>query len=207
MNITSEVYDTLVKIIDERMRDIKVTREDFSELRDTVAELAKGQSELRKAVQELAEAQRRTDQRLEELAEAQKKTEQSVARLAQTVGALSDNIGYGLEDIAKVVLPPYLYKYFNIKIEDFEPRFFIVDKGEIEVNLYGEGEKNGKKVIILGESKARIYEGEVKKFINDTNKLKIEDEVIRLMFGYLVHPSAQKIATSNDIILIASYQR
>jgi len=53
----------------------------------------------------------RTEERLdrleaavERLAEAQARTEQALQQLATQVGALSDNVGYGLEDIARVVL-------------------------------------------------------------------------------------------------------
>jgi len=93
-----------VKIVDERIREAQVTREDFSELKGIVAELAQAQRDLAEAqkrtearldgltakVEELAEAQRKTETRLdsltvkvEELAEAQKRTEQKVEELAE----------------------------------------------------------------------------------------------------------------------------
>jgi hypothetical protein len=63
--------------IEEKLRDRFLRREDFSELKSIV----------------------------QELAEAQRRTEIQVQSLARNVGRLSDNVGFGLEDIARVVLP------------------------------------------------------------------------------------------------------
>jgi len=60
-----------------------VTKEEFRELKDTVAELAEAQKRTEQRVNELAEAQKRTEQRVNELAEAQKRTEQRVNELAE----------------------------------------------------------------------------------------------------------------------------
>ncbi|WP_369017998.1 hypothetical protein QBE54_09710 [Thermatribacter velox] len=102
--VTPDVRREIEKIVDERVRETQVTREDFSELKGIVAELAQAQRELVEAqkrtearldgltvkVEELAEAQRKTETRLdsltvrmEELAEAQKRTEQRVEELAE----------------------------------------------------------------------------------------------------------------------------
>ncbi|MDG4594141.1 MAG: hypothetical protein P9F75_00340, partial [Candidatus Contendobacter sp.] len=51
-----------------------ITKVEFSELRDTVQELAEIQKRTELRVEELAEAQKRTELRVEELAEAQKRT-------------------------------------------------------------------------------------------------------------------------------------
>lgn len=199
--VTAEVYKTIVTIVDERVKEIKVTREDFNALRDVV--------------EELAQAQRRTEQRVEELAQAQGRTEEAVERLvgaqrelSVAVGKLSDNLGYGIEDIGRVVLPGYLERHFDINVVgELDRKFFFVNGKEIELNLYGEGLKDGNKVIILGEAKARIYRGEVKEFIKAISKLTFEDAVFKLMFGFLVHPSATEVAKSEGIVLVASYQK
>ena len=52
--LTAEMYRAVVAIVDERVKEIRVTREDFSALKG--------------AVLELAQAQARTEARLEELA-------------------------------------------------------------------------------------------------------------------------------------------
>ncbi len=42
--MTPELYKTIVAIVDERVKEIKVTREDFNELRKVVLELAQAQT-------------------------------------------------------------------------------------------------------------------------------------------------------------------
>jgi len=88
---------------------------------------------------------------------------------------------------------------------EFERKFFEVNGKLVEINLFAEGRIKKEKVTILGEVKSRIYE--IKKFKRDLSKVLplIEGRVFKLMFGYLIHPSASKIA--DDIKLIASYQR
>ena len=233
--ITSDVYKAIVSVVDDRMREIKVTRQDFDELKGVVKELSEAQkasqvrlgrletvvgelAEAQKAsqvrlgrletvVEELAEAQKRTEVKVEELAEAQKKTEIALRGLATEVGALSRNFGFGLEDIAHVVLPGYLKRHHRIDMGEFERKFFEVNGKLVEVNLFGEGRIKKEKITILGEVKSRIYEREIRKFKRDLSKVVplIEGKVFKLMFGYLVHPSATKIA--EDIELVASYQR
>jgi phage shock protein A len=80
---TSEV---LVGVLDKVAAQVKaagVAREDFSELKQIVKDLAEAQRRTEQRVEELAEAQRRTEQRVEELAEAQRRTEQRVEELAE----------------------------------------------------------------------------------------------------------------------------
>ena len=84
--------------IEEKIKDRLPRREDFSELKSIVQELAMAQKEL---------------------AEAQRKTEIQVQNLARSVGKLSDNVGFGLEDIARVVLPGYLERHLGILVKEF----------------------------------------------------------------------------------------
>ena len=97
--ITPATKKEIIKIIDERIREAHVTKEDFSELKAIVKDLAVAQQELAqaqkrteqrvdelaKAQQELAQAQKKTEQRLEELAQAQKRTEETVKELAVAI--------------------------------------------------------------------------------------------------------------------------
>ena len=94
--VTAELYKTIVAIVDERVKEIKVTRENFNELRDAMEKLAKTQAKteervgrLEDAVEKLAKAQAKTEERVgrledavEKLAEAQARTEERVKELA-----------------------------------------------------------------------------------------------------------------------------
>jgi seryl-tRNA synthetase len=227
----SEIYTFISKIVEEKVADIKVGREEFDKLvievrslSEIVAALGEAQKRteerlnlLTASVNELAEAQKRTEERVNELAEAQKRTEErlavltdrldnltvQVSNLSTQVGALSENVGFGLEDIARVVVPGWLERHENIHVDDLERKFF----DGIEVNLYGEGRKNDSKIIILGEVKSRIYDRDVLKFVDILKTVESEYETYRLMFGYFIHPSAEQIADIHKIKLIASYMR
>jgi hypothetical protein len=194
-----EAKKALISLIDgrieEKLRDRLPTREDFSELKSIV--------------QELAQAQGRTEKRVEELAQAQKRTEFQVQNLARSVGKLSDNVGFGLEDIARVVLPGYLERHLGILVKEFSRKFFSVNGDEVEINLYAAGKKQGKRITVLGECKSRIYRREVRSFIRDTDKVRrlLKGDTLLVMFGYWIHPSASVLAEEKDVHLIASYQR
>jgi len=221
--ITPELYKVIVAIVDERMKELHIPREDFYELKEIVKSLAQAQAKtekrigrLEEAVEKLAQAQARTEERMgrleeavEKLAQAQARTERAMENMAKEVGGLSATIGFGLEDIGRVVLPGYLERHHNIYVTELNRKFFRFDKTDIEIDFYGEGRKNGKKVIILGEAKSRIYEGEVKKFLQQISKVppQIEHETLRVMFGYLIHPTAMELAKKEGVILVASYQR
>jgi len=171
----------------------------------------------------LAEAQARTEERvtrLEEavtrLAEAQARTEERVAKvevslreLAQQVGKLSDTIGFGLEDIARVVLPGWLSRHEGIEVDELTRTFLEVDGEVIEINLYGVGVRGCEKVVVLGEARSRIYEHDVKEFDGVAEKARrvIPHRVYKLLFGYWIHPAAQREAAGRGLTFIASYMR
>lgn len=186
--LTADQYKAVIAIVDERVKEIRVTRGDFDELKGIVRDLAQAQ---------------------QELTQAQTRTERELRGLARQVGSLSNNLGYGLEDIARVVLPGYLERHYKIKMGELERRFFEVKGKMVEVNLYGVGKRDGKRVVILGESKARIHKREVRKFRKEFLLIlpQIKGEVLKVMFGYFIHPEATELAKEEGIILVASYQR
>ena len=135
MQISAELYEFVIKVVDDRVREIKVTREDFNAL---------------KQVEELAQAQKKTEERLgrveaavEELAQAQKRTEEELcslvrehAKTREMVAGLSDTVGYGLENQAYKALPRLLERDFDLKIKDRLARRYIVYKDGKEDEEY-----------------------------------------------------------------------
>ena len=88
--IAPEIKHQIIKLIDERIKEAHITKEDFSELKSIVHDIAIAQKELVEAqkrtearVEELVEAQKRTDEQVKKLAEAQKRTEARVEELAE----------------------------------------------------------------------------------------------------------------------------
>jgi len=229
--MTAELYKAVVAVVDDRVGEIKVTRRDFDELKGVVEErvggleqamerLAQAQARteervggLEQAMERLAQAQARTDASLQELAQAQARTDGALQELARQVGRLSENIGFGLEDVARVVLPDYLAYRHNLQLEgepgeELRRIFFEVNGREIEINLYGEGQKDGQKAVVLGESKSRIYGREVSDFAKVLAQVEplVEGEAVRVMFGFYIHPTALREAREKGILLVASYQ-
>ncbi|MEW6617954.1 MAG: hypothetical protein AB1422_01160 [bacterium] len=111
--ITEPIKREIVRIVDERIRENYVTREDFSELKTIVRdigievkelaeaqkELSSAQKELSLAQKELAEAQKRTEIKVEELtvaqkelAEAQKRTEIEIEKMAFEIRGLAKGL-------------------------------------------------------------------------------------------------------------------
>lgn len=179
-----------------------------------VDQLAQAQARTEQRVEELAQAQARTEQRLEalaarvdQLALAQARTEQSLQQLATQVGALAENVGYGLEDIARVVLPGYLKHRYGITVDRLERRIFQVDGQTLDVDLYAEGRQQRRRVVVLGEVKSRIYAREVGQFqkLLQLIQPQLPAQPLPLMFGYFIDLSAMEAAKA-EILLIASYQ-
>ena len=196
--MTPELYELIIKIVDERVREIRVTREDFDKLTA--------------AVNKLAEAQRRTEERLEQLAEAQRGTEESLKRLTVQVGRLSDTVGFGLEDVARVMAPGWFERHLDIAVEgELEPRYVRHGEAEVQVNLFGRGRRaDGSEVLIVGEAKSRIHSGDVRSFAQVLRTVRDAyegREILAFMFGYLIHPSADEEAQKHGILVLATYRR
>ena len=143
MALTSELYETVVRIVDDRIREIKVTREMYDRLVEAVTELADAQKRTEQRLTELADAQKRTEQRLTELAEAHRRTEESVASLAATLGRLTDTVGHDLESIARISVPDWLEVHLSVKAPSLERRVFRIDGEDVEVNMYGDVLRRG----------------------------------------------------------------
>ncbi|MBN1485891.1 MAG: hypothetical protein JXA37_14350 [Chloroflexia bacterium] len=107
--LTAEAYRAVVALIDDRMREIRVTREDFDRLTSRVAALAEAQWRTEERVNALVEAQQHILERLERLeatvqalAEAQLRTEERLERLEATVQNLVEAQQYILERLERL---------------------------------------------------------------------------------------------------------
>ncbi|MEM1545739.1 MAG: hypothetical protein QXP91_04710 [Candidatus Methanomethylicia archaeon] len=182
----------------------------LNDLTDRINSLAEAQVKTEEAIKSLTKHLNDLTDRINSLAEAQVKTEEAIKSLTLEVSRLSDTIGFSLEDIARVVIPDFLYRHEGVEVSDLERKIIIVNGEEVEVNLYGEGfSKNGRKITVIGEVKSRIYSGDVVRFDGRTGKLVkvVKGEMYKLMFGYLIHPVAEEEARRRGVKLIASYMR
>ena len=278
-SLTPELYELILKIIDERVKEIKVTREEYEKLAKSVNELTVSVRELSERVNELIEAHKKAEERITKLeiavanlVEANRKAEERITRLenavaklettvanlveitkrldervtkledavatlievnkrfderitkleeavitltrsvknlSETVAGLGETIGFGLEDIGRVVLPSWIERHLGIKVNEFERKFFFIDNEMIEVNLYAEGVLNNEKIIVLVESKSRIHRSDVKDFSEKIDKIKkvIPTKMVGILFGYVIYPDAAEEAQKRGLYTVASYQR
>ncbi len=223
MSITPELYEFIVKVVEEKVKEIKVTREEFGKLRSAVEENSKALSQLREAVDRLAEAQAKSEERLTRLERAVEENSKAISQLREAVnrlvaaigdlrvqvGRLSEVIGFSLEDIAKTLVPYWLKEVHGVTLKgDLRREFLKIDGREVEVNLYATGFREGRVVDVVGETKSRIYGGDVLKFYREVVEplRKMGREVVAFMVGFAIHPSARKEAEEREILVVAAYE-
>jgi|SRR3989338_4442138 len=189
---------------------------------DAYSELVKTDdfNELKGIVKELAEAQKRTEIKVGELAEAQKRTEEEIKKLTKTVknvqknlGGLSHTVGYHLEDRAYKTLPLLLKRDLGIEVEGrLIRRFFVYGRGKKdEVNIYGRGIKEGKEVIIIGESKSQLSKDDIDDFLDIVDRVtdytkSADKENVLIAVSYSVEPDIEEYAKKKDIKIYWSYE-
>ncbi|MHA1699080.1 MAG: hypothetical protein ACTSWN_09605, partial [Promethearchaeota archaeon] len=223
------------KRTDERLAETqKRTDERFDSLSESIRELSEAQKRTDESLKELAEAQKRTDERLtetqkrtderinslsesiRELSEAQKRTDESLNRLtekvdalATAVGSLSDTVGYGLEDIARKLVPAYLEKHHNIILkEPFQRKILEIDGEEFEIDLYANGVGGeGDEILLLGEIKSKFSMTKLRNFIRTAEIIqeKIKIRIVKFIFGYYIPLIVERVARENDVLVIYTY--
>ena len=192
----------LTDIITQIYEDVAntVTKVEFKELRDIVSELAEAQKRTELRVEELAEAQKRTELRVEELAEAQKETQQELRDLARQVGGLSMSVGYGIEDKYIPYMDDFVLKQYGIIANSVERRFIEYPDGRYdEVNIFVEGIKDGRKIYVIGESKAQPSKKDFDRFDSMLKRLSkhLNSELQAFMVGYIFAPEVVRYTSEN----------
>jgi len=163
----------------ERQREESVTKKEFNELKEIVRKLGK-------SINELAEAQKRTEERLE---------------------GLSDTIGYSLENRAYKALPKILATY-GLKVEGRLLRRYVkVDNKERQLNIYGYARRNGKRLLVLGETKVRPSKKEFARFEKLCKKLEKQEglPVFKIFVAHDFPPAIEKELSEKEILPIWSY--
>jgi predicted nuclease with TOPRIM domain len=87
--LTAEMYQAVVAIVDDRLREVRVTREGFERLEGAIARLAEAQLRTEERVGRLETRMDRVEEALERLAEMQARTEERVGRLETVVEQLA----------------------------------------------------------------------------------------------------------------------
>lgn len=161
----------IINLIEERLKELYVTRSDFRALQRVMKELAEAEKRteqridsLTQRMEELAEAQKRTEQRMDTLTQALTQTQLELKQLVEEHkvtrklwGDLTNTVGYGLEDTIMKYIHDYALKEYGIAITTVDRRYVTYPDGRYdEINIYAEGTKNGTNVYLIGESKAQL---------------------------------------------------
>ena len=227
LRMTPSIRHEIVKIVDDRIREAHITREDFSELKaivrdiaetqkrteSRVGELADAQKRTESRVGELADAQKRTESRMEELADAQKRTEISVGTMAKgldatrtELGGLARSVSYSLENEAYRQLPQFLKEQYQIELTEKMIRFEL--DGE-EINLFAKGRKGGEDILIVGEAELRLSGvgklRQLEKKISLVKKL-YPVQCLPLIVTHFARPQVLTAAREKGIMVVQSFE-
>ena len=215
---TLQIYDELSQTMDQRSARqlVNVMSSMYEELRNSVTK--EEFADLKEVVHELAEAQKRTEIRVEELAEAQKRTEHALLQLSkrvdqtnQHVGGLNMTVGYSLENEAYRCLPDLMRRDWQIEVtEPLRRDWLPTAAGKmVEVNIVGQGQREGETLLILGESKLQLSRKYVDAFLH-TRFRKIATGGLTAFPVIITHmeaePGVVAYARARGVAVYLSYQ-
>lgn len=195
--------------IHDEFQHLVVTREELRELKDSVKELILAHksaeerlTRLEGIVAELAEAQKRTEEELRTLVGEHKKTREQL-------GGLSHTVGYILEDRAYKGLPELLKRDFGVQTFTLKRDFIeIAPKKYEEVNIFGEAQKDEKRVWIIGDCKTQLKKRDIDEFLGFVKKIErfIKGEKILLSVTYQTSPPVRAYAEEKGVKIYFSYE-
>jgi len=199
--IEPPLKEVLIALLEEveKQREVSITRKEFLEFAKTTEE---NFQRVWKAIEALAEAQKKTEEEVRKLAKGLRETR-------QMVGGPSDTVGYSLEDRAIKSLPQLLREQYQIEVKGRLVRKFIKYNGlKDEVNIFGEAERDGRSLYILGEAKARLSKKHIDKFLKRIQRLKfykvITEDNFMFFVTYSAEPEIEEYAKDKGIEIIWS---
>jgi len=216
--VEPSLREVLVAILEEieKQQKERVTKDELKELKEVVADLGEAQKKTEQRLNELAEAQKKTEQRLNELAEAQKKTEQEIYKLVRRMDmfeerleGISHSVGYSLENKTYKALPKILSQRYNITVIDrLVRKYFLIERKNIQINIYGHGKRNGEDMVIIGECKVRPSKREITRFKRYAQKI-ADAEKKSPFYIFVAHdfpPDIEEFLKSSEIPYVWSYE-
>jgi len=173
--------------------------------------LTSAQEKTERRLETIAIAQEKMEGRLEaltisqqRLAEAQERTERSLNDLIKDhksvkkqLGGLSMDVGYGIEDRMIPHLPAFVKKEFGVALTRVDRRNVIYPTGKYdEVNLYGEGSRDGQDVFVIGEAKAQPGKKDFDAFSKKLDRLQdvLRGAIESFMVEYQYTPAVEAYA-------------
>lgn len=231
-------YNNLVKVSD--FSELKAVVQDLAESQKA---MGASQEAMGKTLQDLAESQKAMAESqkamaitleenssqirdltgvVKELAVAQQRTEAEVEKLTFAVGDIRSEIGgmsrsmsYALENEAYRALPAFLLENHGIELTERLIRTSVNDE---EINFLGRAARDGKPVLIVGESKQRLDERRSSKREEDRifSQLEAKAEAVRaaypdeeitlLLITHYARPEFLRTAAARGIVVVQSFE-
>ena len=141
------------------------------------------------------------------LTESQARLFDGLSALRKEVASLSQNVGFGLEELAATFLSSFLEKHAGLRLVTLERAFLPADSANPEeVDLLGTAWRDGEPVSVVVECKGRVYAAEVNGFLAKTRRISphLPHPPFPVMVSYVVHPSAKR--ATDQIHFVTSHQ-
>lgn len=134
----------------------------------------------------------------------------AIQDMKQEIGGLGHAIGYGLEDQSYLTLPPVLKRDHEITVKGQLKRGFLETARNkyIEINIWGQGEQDGKSIEIIGEAKTQLKKRDVDKFIQTLQAIRphIAHSIHPVCVTYQTSPAVSQYAKDKGISLYFTYE-
>jgi hypothetical protein len=158
-------------------------------------------------VTKLTEAQERTEKNLAELTAGVKNLTENQEKMREELGGLGMTFEYTLQNEAFKKLPELLKNDFGIQVKQKLKRTYVRDINgkSMEVNIFGQGEKDGKEITIIGESKAQLSKKKVNYFLQENLKRLqgVYPEIFLVMVTHMITaPEVDQYAKKKGIALL-----
>ena len=222
--LTPELKIEIRELINEHIREKHITKEDFTELKYIVKEIANEQREIAKEQRELAEAQKEAQKEIRILALTMKDTRMELkdtkielkGELKDTrrdLGGVTSTLGFMLENEAYRVLPGILKDRYGIEIKERFLRRSIRSLGikeEGEVNIFSRGvyKDKGTEVVIIGEAKSQLGRNDIDDLLELSAKLKgiNKGEEFLLVITHYAKETVIEYAREKGVEVIQSFE-
>ncbi|MDI6794235.1 MAG: hypothetical protein QME81_15460 [bacterium] len=210
-NIRDELKEELTALTKEMRQGRVALTNDTRDLKKELTALTKETRQLARhtdeGLAELAEAQRHTDDELAELSRNVGILTKNMIGLQQAVGALSNRFGFDLEEFVAALLSPYLERYYGISNLTLEQRYFDLGKRvSEEVDLVGEGEREGSLVTVIAECKTTLKGSEMRRLVRKLKERVVPDlegkEVVLVAVAMNVHPTAEEVGREEGVLVV-----
>jgi len=131
--------------------------------------------------------------------------------MSKELGGLANSFGYMLENEAIRFLPGILKREKGIEIQVMDRRYIVYADGQDdELNIYGEGLLEGKKVYVIGESKSQLGKKDLNRFHKLVERVSehLQAKLYPVIVTRSVHPKLESYAKDKieELEIYKSYE-